>query len=52
MELLYKKQNLYNIIDNDDAKDEDYSKLFWFLWPETVDNDLDKLNGIVDKDNI
>ena len=51
-ELLYKKQNFYNIIDNDDAKDEDYSKLFWFLWPETVDNDLDKLNGIVDKNNI
>jgi len=34
------------------VKEEDYNKSFWFLWSETVDNDLNKLNGIVDKDNI
>ena len=45
-------KNFYNIIDNNDVKEEDYNKSFWFLWPETVDIDLEKLNGIVDNDNI
>ena len=51
-EKLYETKNFYNIVDNNDVKEEDYNKSFWFLWPETVDNDLNKLNGIVDKDNI
>jgi len=51
-EKLYKTKNFYNIVDNNDVKEEDYNKSFWFLWSETVDNDLNKLNGIVDKDNI
>jgi len=51
-EALYQTKNFYNIIDNNNVKDEDYNKLFTFLWPETGDKDLEKLNGIVDNDNI
>lgn len=30
-ETLYKKKNFYNIVDNNDVKEEDYNKSFWFL---------------------
>ena len=42
----------YNIIDNNDLKEEDHNNFFWFVWPETLDKDLEKLNGIADNDNI
>ena len=48
----YQTKNFYNIIDNNDVKEEDYNKSCWFLWPETIDKDLEKLNHIVDNDNI
>ena len=51
-ETLYQTKNYYNIVDNNDVTEEDYNKSFWFLWPETVDTDLNKLNGIVDSDNM
>jgi len=51
-ETLYQTNNFYNIVDNNDVKEEDCNKLFWFLWSKTVDIDLTKLNGIVDIDNI
>ena len=51
-ETLYQTKNFYNIVDNNDVTEEDYNKSFWFLWPETVDTDLNKLNGIVDSDNM
>ena len=51
-ETVYENKKITNIIDNSDVEEEYYNKSLWFLWPETVNNDLNKLNGIVDKDNI
>ena len=33
----------------DDA--EDLSKMFWWLWPTNANDDLDKLNKIIEKEN-
>lgn len=51
-ETLYYTKYLYTIIDNNDTEEEDYNTSFWFLCPETIDKDVEKLNGIVDNDNI
>ena len=53
-----KEEKLYDtnhlaVIDPDKMfSEEDYSKSFWFLWPETIDKDLQTLCSIIEKDNI
>ena len=52
-EKLYQTKDFISIIDNvDNVNEDNYNKSFWYLWPETVDRDLEKLNGIVDNDNM
>ena len=52
-EKLYQTKDFISITDNvDNVNEDNYNKSFWYLWPETVDRDLEKLNGTVDNDNM
>ena len=32
--------------------DQDYAKSFWHLWPMNIDDDILKLNNIIDSGNV
>ena len=51
-ELKLFRENFCPVVDARECDDaEDFSKMFWCLWPVNAQDDLDKLNQIIDKDN-
>ena len=51
-EELYKTEYCAVLDEDDDFWEESYNNSFWFLWPETIDNNLEKLNKIIENSNV
>ena len=51
-EELYKTEYCAVFDEDDGFREESYNNSFWFLWPETIDNDLEKLNKIIENSNV
>ena len=52
-EEIYKSKEFCPIIGTGDKfTEDDYHKSFWFIWPETIDTDLKRLNTAIEKDNL
>ena len=45
------KECFSHLIDDEYVDMNDASKIFWELWPRTIDCDLEKLNNIIEKKN-
>ena len=51
-ELKLLNENFCPVVDSEQCDDaEDLSKMFWNLWPVSANDDLDKLNKIIEKQN-